>query len=156
MFGYDILKSNRDCLVAFCYNEQENRICYMTKQDKQNRVKNGIFTAAIGLIVLVAFLLRMTQKGDSPELLEIVQRGTVIETYPLAEDQTIRITDTEGHYNIVEISQGVVRVTEADCSNQDCVRQGGISKSGESIICLPHQLVIRIKGAAQEYDAVSW
>lgn len=91
-----------------------------------------------------------------PQIVEIIQDGTVTQSYSLTENRNIRITDAHGNYNIICITHGTVQITEADCNNQDCVRQGKISRSGQSIICLPHRLVIRIKGATQEYDAVSW
>ena len=61
--------------------------------------------------------------------------------------------------NVVEISGGTVSVTEASCKNQVCVRHGAISKTGESIVCLPNRLVVRIQsGSAEEgggYDSVT-
>ena len=46
--------------------------------------------------------------------------------------------------NTVEIKNGTVTMRWADCKNQLCVRQGKISKSGESIICLPHRVSVTV------------
>ena len=35
---------------------------------------------------------------------------------------------------------------EADCPDRLCVRQGAVSRVGESIICLPHELVVTVEG----------
>lgn len=62
------------------------------------------------------------------------------------------------YYNIVEIKNGSVSVSEASCKNQVCVRHGSISRAGESIVCLPNRLVITIEGGAEKgggYDAVT-
>lgn len=57
----------------------------------------------------------------------------------------IRI-ETELGYNIVHVEHGAISVTEADCPDQVCVRQGKISGSLIPIACLPHRLIIEIVG----------
>jgi hypothetical protein len=52
--------------------------------------------------------------------------------------------DKYDYYNIVEIKDGMVTVTEASCRNQVCVKHSPVSRSGESIVCLPNRLVVRI------------
>jgi hypothetical protein len=46
--------------------------------------------------------------------------------------------------NTLVIEGGRARIEAADCPDKLCVKQRAISKAGESIICLPHKLVIRI------------
>ncbi|MFS1126291.1 NusG domain II-containing protein, partial [Enterococcus faecalis] len=38
-----------------------------------------------------------------------------------------------------------VRIKEADCDDQICVRRGWATKNGETIVCLPHKLVIEVR-----------
>src|SRR5690625_132458 len=54
--------------------------------------------------------------------------------------------ETEYGYNLVEIGDEKVRVTEASCPDKLDVKQGYISRVGETIVCLPNKLVIEIKG----------
>ena len=50
---------------------------------------------------------------------------------------------------------GQVWIDQADCPDKLCVKQGKISKNGQSIICLPHKLTILVQAdSEQEYDAV--
>lgn len=56
------------------------------------------------------------------------------------------------YYNVVEISGGSVRVSEASCKNQVCVHHSSISRPGESIVCLPNRLVVRIDAGGGESD----
>ena len=49
-------------------------------------------------------------------------------------------------YNLVSVTDGMVVVEDADCKDQICVRHKAISSRGESIICLPHRLVVEIVG----------
>lgn len=52
--------------------------------------------------------------------------------------------ETEPGYNIIHVEHGAISVTEADCPDQVCVRQGKITGSMVPIACLPHRLVIEI------------
>lgn len=40
-----------------------------------------------------------------------------------------------------------VRVAWADCPTQDCVHTGLITRGGQSIVCLPARIIIRLTGA---------
>lgn len=70
--------------------------------------------------------------------------GTVILEQPLQEDCNMPIRSENGE-NVLRIENGKVRITEADCRDQICVNHKEISKAGESIVCLPHGLVVEIK-----------
>lgn len=54
----------------------------------------------------------------------------------------------------VEVAGGRIRMLEAPCPEQICVRQGWIEHPGESIVCVPGEIVIQIEGAAK-LDAVT-
>lgn len=47
-----------------------------------------------------------------------------------------------------------VRVAWADCPTQDCVRTGAVTKSGQSIVCLPARFILRLEGGTAEPDGV--
>ena len=74
---------------------------------------------------------------------------------PLSKDDVLTVASSAGT-NVVEVQSGKVRVSEADCPNQDCVDQGWISNAGQQIVCLPHKLVVNItdEDAASAYDVV--
>ena len=72
--------------------------------------------------------------------------------YSLNEDRTIVIN---GGTNTLVIEDGSARMEKADCPDQVCVRHSAISRNGESIICLPHEIVVSIEdGEAAGADAV--
>ena len=76
-------------------------------------------------------------------------------TMPLSQDDVLTVASSAGT-NVIEVQAGKVRVSEADCPNQDCVEQGWISKAGQQIVCLPHKLVVNItdEDASSAYDVV--
>lgn len=69
----------------------------------------------------------------------------------LNDDGEYQVDDGE-YSNIITIKNREVYMKSSDCPDQICVKQGKIKKQGESIICLPHKLVIRI--ASEEYPEV--
>ena len=49
-------------------------------------------------------------------------------------------------YNLISVTDGTVVMEAADCKDQICVHHKPITSRGESIICLPHRLVIEVVG----------
>ena len=47
-------------------------------------------------------------------------------------------------YNLISVIDGKIAMEAADCKDQICVHHKPISSKGESIICLPHRLVVEI------------
>ena len=50
-----------------------------------------------------------------------------------------------------------IRVALSDCPTQDCVHTGIIDRSGQSIVCLPARIIVRLEGGPgdpAEVDAV--
>ena len=65
-----------------------------------------------------------------------------------------REIDVDGHNKVV-IAGGEVWMEAADCPDKLCVAQGKISRSGQTIICLPNKVMVTIKGGKSEYDGVA-
>lgn len=61
------------------------------------------------------------------------------------ESYTYRYEDPDGDYNLIEIDGTRVRIAEANCGDQVCVRQGWIFRDGQTVVCLPHKLVVEVK-----------
>lgn len=113
-----------------------------------------------GLLVLgVIFTFFIFRPADAePGALEVRQNGKVIMTLPLSENTTKTIENNSGGTNTFTVRDGAVTMTEADCGDYTCIQTGSITKTGESIVCLPHRLVLQIVSNADstepEPDAV--
>ncbi|MBW8350955.1 NusG domain II-containing protein [Bacillus sp. IITD106] len=59
--------------------------------------------------------------------------------------ESFEIKSDDNDINVIEIKNNQVRMKSANCSDQVCVRTRAISKPGQTIVCLPHKLVIEIK-----------
>ena len=76
---------------------------------------------------------------------EVTVDGKVYGTYPLDEDDEIPIRKDGKTTNLLVIKDGKADVTEADCPDKLCVHQKAISKTNETIVCLPDKVVITIE-----------
>ena len=56
-------------------------------------------------------------------------------------------------YQVFSSTLGI-RVSRSDCPTQDCVHTGTISRSGQSIVCLPARIVLRLEGGGPDPDGV--
>jgi len=48
--------------------------------------------------------------------------------------------------NTVEVKDGRLRISNADCRDKVCIGMGWIDSPGKTIVCLPHRVVIRVTG----------
>lgn len=80
---------------------------------------------------------------NQPLSVRVSRDGAVLATFPLSVDHTETFSNTSGTNTLV-ISNGQAAITEADCPGQICVNTHSISSPGETIVCLPHKLIIEI------------
>lgn len=108
-------------------------------------------------LLLAAFCLLWSAEriGGQGAQAEIISDGRSLGYYPLDTAQEILVE--QGKYsNTVCLGQGQAYVKEAKCPDQYCVKHTPVSREGESIVCLPARLVIRISGGEEaSWDAIS-
>jgi len=110
----------------------------------------GIFIIALVVIVIINFT---KTEGDN---IVILKDGKVYETLDLNKNTTFTIKEDNGAYNIITIQDGWVSMTEADCPDKICVKHSKIHYNGESIVCLPHKLVVEIhNGENNDVDIIA-
>lgn len=115
----------------------------------------------IGVIAVVVSILLFFLYGlnsDSGNVVQLEINGDVVREFSLDSDITYTIETDDGGLNILEIKDGAAVMTEANCPDGICTNHMPIKRSGESIICLPHKVVVTvvdIKSDNNEIDAVA-
>ena len=113
-----------------------------------------VFTAAALLLGAAAY----AALAAKPEgVVRIVSDGVVLREIDLGrvtEEYRFTVDAPHGGSNVVTVQPGRIRVSEADCPDQVCVRQGWLAGRAAPIVCAPHRLVIAFEGAA-DADAVA-
>lgn len=126
----------------------------MQKKEKERKRNDFLFVGMVLFAALLVYLWFTFGDGREGTLVQVERDGEVYAVYPLYENRTIQIGEKQdGGINILVIENGSAFVTEADCPDELCVKQKKIFRTGESIVCLPHKLVITIIGGEEsEYD----
>ena len=125
-----------------------------TNHMKQYIRKADIILLIVLVVVGLASSAYVAMSRTTGETVIIEQNGKMYGKYSLFENTTVTI---EGKHctNVVTISGGQAKMESSTCKNQICVRHAAISEGGESIICLPNRVVVRVEGRGGGYDAVS-
>ncbi len=100
--------------------------------------------AAVLLIAAISALcfFGFREEGD---VAVVLINGEECGKYPLGTDLELPIEMVESGYNLLVIKDGAAKVQDADCPDKICVSHREISSVGETIVCLPHKLVVRIE-----------
>ena len=106
-----------------------------------------ILVAVVALAGLGLHLFR--HPGDA---VEVAVDGKIVATYPLTEDRTedIRTGADQQQLNRLVIEGGKARVETATCPDGICAGHRPIRRQGESIICLPHRVVVTVVSATDD------
>ncbi len=105
----------------------------------------------IVLLSLSAIFMMPKNKG---ELIEVRVDGKLIYSAEFSRDVYTKVIESKYGHNTIEIGPDYVRVIEASCPNKLDIKQGKISYSGESIICIPNHLSITIVSGDRDYDVI--
>jgi Uncharacterized protein conserved in bacteria len=94
-------------------------------------------------------------RADTPGGVAVVYvDGVEITRLSLLKDTEYRV-ETEHGYNVVKVEDGKAEIIDADCRDKICAKHKAISLKNESIICLPHKVVVEIEGGNENtVDAV--
>ncbi len=112
------------------------------------------------IVFVVLFLLwfgfRRSHREAGNRIL-ITVAGETVGEYDLSEEQEIPIETGGDVTNILMIKDEEADMIWADCPDQTCVNTAPISGSGETIVCLPHQVVVEVISSdeAAEFDVIA-
>lgn len=112
--------------------------------------------AVLVIAALCGIIPSLLSVGYSEQFAEIWVDGKLIRTAPLRQGyfEKIHIGGKE-HYNEVEIADGKIRISDADCPDQICVKTGWVSLPSQEIVCLPWHVVIKLVAKSQNIDGIA-
>lgn len=107
----------------------------------------------LGTVLLLAtaiFLCYRFIPRQNGDLVVVKENGTIIKTFPIEKNTSYTIHAKTGGMNVLQIKDGFAFVKDADCPDKLCVHQKKISKKGETLVCLPHKIVVSIQSASDQ------
>lgn len=117
-----------------------------------------IVIAVVAVVAGVLLFFLYGVNSNSGSFVRVEVDGKVIDTLDINEDTTLEIESENGGTNTLVIKDGKAKVTDANCPDGICTNHKEINKNGESIICLPHKLVVTVvneKSGGDDVDAVA-
>lgn len=110
----------------------------------------------IGLLVILSFLplaYFSSQKEskdvntESVDYLVVSVDGEELHRMELKDDyirESYQYESEEGQINLIERDGKKAYMAYANCPDSLCVKQGEISEVGETIVCLPHRVLLEV------------
>lgn len=108
----------------------------------------------IGIVIVaaLAFIIPKWLFQDTSENMhngnmyaEIKVDGKLFKKVALTEEEQIIDIRTEHGYNILKVHQNGIEMIDADCSDKVCLGFGFVSRKGDTIVCLPHRVLVEVK-----------
>lgn len=112
---------------------------------RKNLIWAAVFAAVIAACLIFIFLTGGKSGENSAEIYEDGKLVKTIADLDPEKEYSFEIKKKNGT-NTVSVGGGSIWVSSADCSNQTCVHAGKISLAGQTVICAPHKLVIKVVG----------
>lgn len=127
----------------------------INKNNNKKHIKSDVLLIAAiliaaGLLYLV-FTFVVKKQG---EYVQVKVDGNVICELDLSVDTVKTISGYNGGSNEIVIKDKAVYIKDADCPDKLCVNMGKISKTGETIVCLPHRVVVQITGSEKNSSSI--
>ena len=138
-----------------CKSRSADRNLSMAESVKNRKKFRKADLILVGFVLLTALVLALTvsrTKTVPDAKARITVDGEVYGIYDLAEEQEIAIEQEDG-INRLMIENGSIHMVEADCPDQYCIRQGTINKERQTIVCLPHKVVVEIISDGEQDEA---
>lgn len=114
------------------------------------RIGDALVYLFILLLIAASFAgLYQMGRGVVNNQVTVEVDGEIWGTYNIpakGDERVVRIDAGDNRYNIMIIANSGVLIREANCPDQICVNWGNISRPGQTIVCLPHKVVISITG----------
>ena len=122
----------------------------MLKVIKKADIVLFLILAALGIAVTVMSL----NGAEDGSVVQVSVDGKTYGVYSLNKNQTIEIKQDKS-INKITIKDGQVQMSASSCKNQICVKEGSVSKTNQSILCLPNKVMVEITGEEADFDAIS-
>lgn len=116
------------------------------KAGKPSRKHDLLLVLAVLAAAVLLFAGRKLFFSKSPAAVTVSVDGAEVMTLDLNQDCDEIIESPGGGTNRLVIKDGAVHMEEASCPDKVCIKQGAVSETGQSIVCLPNRVIVTITG----------
>lgn len=117
--------------------------------------KGDIIILAVVLCIAALSILCINLFNSNGSAAVVEVDGNVVAELPLNENTSFNVEIDGEVTNTVVIEGGSAYVKNADCPDKICQKHSPVSKTGESIVCLPNKVIVTINDDSDaEIDGV--
>ena len=122
---------------------------------RPNRYDALVVLVVLALAAVLAVRPFLAARAPQSGALTVVVSadGQELDRLPLAQFGTHTYANN-GYTLTVTAAGGAVSVTQSDCPGQDCLHTGRITRAGQSIVCLPEQVIVTLEGKTPSADVI--
>ncbi len=114
-----------------------------------------LILALILFAISFNFIITSTFTKEEVNNITIKIDKKVYATYNLNINETY-IIENGVNFNTIEVKDGYVNMIDANCNDKLCVYQRKINSNFETIVCLPHKLIIEVDNNIEsEIDSIA-
>jgi hypothetical protein len=93
--------------------------------------------------------------GGEPSTVRVYAGSRLFAELPVSRDAVVRVPGPLG-VTVVEVHDGHARVVSSPCPDKLCVRMGAVRSPGESVLCIPNQVLATVGPVQGKLDAVTY
>lgn len=108
-----------------------------------NKIRVADIIVILVLVLLATLLIVFHNISSNDTEKATIQTDSKTYVYNLSENKSFNI-ESNGITYLIEIKDGKIGVLDSSCPSGVCIHTGSISRNGESIICIPGKLIIKI------------
>lgn len=151
---------------------------------KRRRYLNDLILLAACLLIAGLIFIIVRISGEDGSTVSVLYDSDIIYSHPMDREGFLVIeydngpevryssdfdeksyggADADSDINVIRIADGCADMIYANCPDLICVHTRPVSRTGASIICLPHKITVTVSddrndpaGPDNETDAVTW
>lgn len=123
------------------------------KKNRQYSLKPLDIVTFLFLISLSVGLFLSSLSGGSGSKV-LIETPTETLQYSLTRNKIIKVEGAIGT-SVIEIQKGRVRMIESACDHKLCIKKGWTYRTGDSIVCLPNRVRVKVIGKQRKIDAIT-
>jgi len=142
-------------MIILYYVKITIKLVILEMEEKMKKLDKIIVASFVIIAIVLGITFKFAFNKDyDNKYIEIYVKGQLYKKVSINDNKVKEEIDikTDLGENIVQIENGGVRIVDADCPDKVCVKDGFKDKVGNVLVCLPHKVVIQIKGQSSENE----
>lgn len=126
-----------------------------SQPDLKPKPMDALVVLFVIILAVVTAMFVYGKSGEAALTATVKHRGETVAQVALDTLTEDKIITVDGKYHLtVTLTKDGAAVTESDCPGQDCLHTGRITRAGQSIVCLPEQVIVTLEGKTPSADVI--